>query len=447
MAQHYLIVGTGAAGVAAAEAIRGQSSSAEIVLVGEDPHGYYSRPGLAYYLNGEVPERMLHPFSTGDFQRLALRLVQARITGLDPAAHRVELDTHDSLTYDKLLLATGSRASQPATPGHELEGVVKLDDMEDARRILKLSGSGRSAVVVGGGITALEVVEGLHARHVHTHYFLRKDRYWSNVLDEVESRLVEHRLQKDGIELHYNTDLAEIRGRRGHVTSVVTADEVEIPCGLVAIAVGVRPRLELATAAGLKAQRGIVVDEYLRTSVPDIWAAGDVAQAFDPAAGKAVMNTLWGVAVNQGRTAGLNMAGQVQPYRPGVPINVTRLARLTTTIIGTVGRGRDEDVAGLNRGDSEAWRQLAEATQGTGPVTLERQSPAGRLRVVMGDRTLLGAIVMGDQAISRPLHDLIGQQADITPIRDRLLDPAASLEDLLAAYWNQWRSGHAAQKP
>jgi NADPH-dependent 2,4-dienoyl-CoA reductase/sulfur reductase-like enzyme len=430
--------------VAAAEAIRGQEPSADIVLVSEDPHGYYSRPGLAYYLNGEVPERMLHPFSTGDFRRLGLRLIQARATGLDPAAHRVDLDTRDSLAYDRLLLATGSRASQPATPGHELEGVVKLDDMEDARRILKLSGPARSAVVVGGGITALEMVEGLRARHVHTHYFLRKERYWSNVLDEVESRLVERRLQEEGIELHYNTELAEIRGRGGRVTSVITADGREIPCGLVAIAIGVRPRLELAATAGLQAQRGIGVDEYLRTSVPDVWAAGDVAQAIDPASGKAVMNTLWGVAVAQGRVAGLNMTGVAQPYRPGVPINVTRLAGLTTTIIGTVGRGRDEDVAGLNRGDSEAWRQLAEAAQGVGPIALERQSPTRRLRVVMGDRTLEGAVVMGDQAVSRPLYDLIGQQVDIAPIRNRLLDTTASLEDLLAAYWKEWRSRHAA---
>jgi NADPH-dependent 2,4-dienoyl-CoA reductase/sulfur reductase-like enzyme len=447
MPRRYVIVGTGAAGLAAAETIRSREPACDVALVSEDPHGYYSRPGLAYYLTGEVPERMLHPLSAEEWRRRNLRLVRAHVSRLDPAAHRVELDTGESLDYDGLLLATGSQATPAAAPGADLAGVVKLDDLEDARRILKLSRSASAAVVVGGGITALEVVEGLHARHVHTHYFLRKDRYWSNVLDQTESRLVERRLQKEGVEIHYNTDLAQIQGKGGRVVGVTTADGRDIPCGLVAVAIGVRPRMELAVAAGLKTQRGILVDQYLQTSAADVFAAGDVAQVFDPASGKAVMNTLWGVAVAQGRTAGVNMTGQVQPYRAGVPINVTRLAWLTTTIIGTVGRGRDEDVPGLNRGDSEAWRQLAEAAQGTGPVSVERMSGANRLRVVAGEKTLLGAIVMGDQAVSRPLYDLIGQQADISPIRDRLLDAAASLEDVLAEFWEQWRKVRAAQEP
>ena len=438
MARRYLIVGTGAAGIAAAETIRGQDPGGDVLLLGEESHGYYSRPGLAYYLTGELPERQLFPFTERDFDRLRLRRVHARVAALQPQTHEVTLDDGRKLPYDRLLLATGSLAARPPLPGVDLEGVVKLDDLDDARRILKGCRRGRAAVVVGGGITALEIVEGLRARHVRTHYFLRGERYWSNVLDETESRIVEDRLRAEGIQIHYHTELAEILGRRGRVTGVVTQDGRRMNCTLVAVAIGVRPRIELAEGAGLATERGIRVDEYLQTSAPDVFAAGDVAQVFDPLSGKSVLDTLWGVAAAQGRIAGQNMAGHTVPYQKSVPFNVTRLAGLTTTIIGTVGRGGDKDLLGIARGDSETWRQLPDA------LVAQDAFDVNRLRILVGEGSLVGAIVMGDQTLSLPLYQLVAQRADIAPIRDLLLEPSARLGDLIASFWTDWRKGHAA---
>jgi NAD(P)H-nitrite reductase large subunit len=292
--------------------------------------------------------------------------------------------------------------------------------------------------VLGGGITALEIVEGLHARRIRTHYFIRRDRYWSNVLDETESCIVEQRLQEEGIQIHYRTEAAEVVGRQGRVTGVLTQDGQQIDCGLVAIAIGVRPRQELAEAAGLTTDRGILANEYLQTSDPDVFAAGDVAQVFDPFSAKSVLDTLWNTAVAQGRAAGRNMAGQSTPYHKAVPVNVTRLAGLTTTIIGTVGRGRDDDLQGIARGDSETWRQLPDS------MSAESQFDVNHVRLVVSERTLVGAVIMGDQALSRPLHHLIAQQADITPIRENILRPGARLGDLIVAFWTDWRKAHAA---
>ncbi len=441
MPRRYLIIGMGAAGFAAAETLREQDPSGDILLVSDDPHGYYSRPGLAYLLTGEVPERMLFPLTARDFDRLGVRRMHARVSALDPRAHRVELEDGRSLSYDRLLLATGSLAARPPLPGVDLEGVVKLDDMEDARQILSRCRRTRTAVVVGGGITALEIVEGLRARRVKTHYFLRGDRYWSNVLDETESGIVVQRLQEEGVEIHYHTEVDEILGKRGRLTGVMTKDGQHIKCGMLAIAVGVRPRVELAKAAGLKTDRGVLVNEYLESDVSDVFAAGDVAQAFDPFSGQAILDTLWGLAIAQGRVAGSNMAGQRIPYRKGVPFNVTRLAGLTTTIIGTVGRGRDEDLLGIARGDSETWRQLPDA------MAAQRDFDVNRLRVLVGDRTLIGAVVMGDQTLSQPLHRLIAHQVDVTLIRDKLLDPTAQLGDSLAQFWTEWRGQYATSQP
>jgi len=436
--RRYLIVGSGAAGIAAAEGIRSQDTTGDVTLIGEEAAGFYSRPGLAYYLTGEVPESQLHPFTDDDFSRLEVRRLHARATRLHPQAHQVELHDGARLPYDRLLIATGSQAIMPPVAGADLAGVVKLDNLDDARQIVKHSRKARAAVVVGGGITALELVEGLRARRVKTHYFLRRERYWSNVLDETESRIVEHRLQEEGVQLHYHTDLAEIVGQRGRVTGVLTQNGQPIRCDIVAIAIGVQPCKELADTAGLETDRGILVNEYLQTSAQDVFAAGDVAQAFDPFSGKAALDTLWGVAVAQGRVAGLNMAGQATPYRKEVPFNVTRLAGLTTTIIGTVSRGPDQDLVGIARGDSETWRQLPDA------IAAQDDFEVNRLRILVGQQTLLGAIVMGDQTLSRSLHHLIARRADVTPIRDRLLQPGASLADLIADFWLEWSRKNAA---
>lgn len=438
MALRYLIAGSGAAGIAAAETIRGLDPGGDILIVGEEPHGYYSRPGLAYYLTGETPQQLLFPFTKHDFDRLRLRRLHGRVAALRPEAHEVALDDGRSLPYDRLLLATGSLAAMPPLPGVELEGVVKLDDLADANQILARCRRRPVAVVVGGGITAIEIVEGLRARHAHAHYFLRGERYWGNVLDETESRIVEQRLREEGVPLHYHTEMAEILGSRGRVAGVLTQDGRRIDCELVAIAIGVRPRMELAKDAGLATERGILVDERLRTGAPDIFAAGDVAQVFDPWSGRSVLDTLWGVAVAQGRAAGRNMAGQDTPYRKAVPCNVTRLAGLTTTIIGAVGQGHDKDLIGIARGDSETWRQLPDA------MVAQNAFDVNRLRLLVAENRLMGAVVMGDQTLSLPLYRLVAGQADITPIREHLLRPAARLGDLIAGFWSEWRERHAA---
>jgi len=342
-----------------------------------------------------------------------------------------------TVAYDRLLVATGARATPVNVPGADLDGVVSLDDLEDARRIIRLSRSAKAAVVVGGGITALEIVEGLCARRMRVHYFMRKDRYWSNVLSESESRIVEKGLQARGVEIHHFAELAEIIGRHGRVAAVRTEKGERIPCDMLAVAVGVLPQKELAEAAGLKCARGIVVDEHLHSSDEDIFAAGDVAEVCEPLTDRYTLEVLWSSAVAKGRVAGLNMSGEPRSiYEKGVPLNVTRLAGLKISIMGTVGSGKDADLEGIARGDSETWRRLSQA------VTVESQAGDNHVRLALGERTILGGVVMGDQTLSIPLRRLIAAHADVSDIREQLLQPGGSVGDLIRAYWAQWRVQH-----
>ncbi len=427
----YVLIGSGVAAIGAAEAIRQRDMAGEIIMLAEDPFVYYSRPGLAYYLTGEIDERLLFPFAKKDFQRLNIRVLRAAARHIQPEAHVVTLHDGTQLSYDRLLLATGARARPLQVPGTDLQGVFKLDHLQDARAILKHARRRRTAVVTGGGITALELVEGLLARGMRVHYILRGERYWNRVLDPTESHIVETLLEEDGVNLHHRTEIRAILGKRGRVKMVELSDGSQIKADLVAYAVGILPRTELAQAAGLRCERGILVDEHLRTSAADVFAAGDVAQVYDPSVGRYVIDSLWAPAREQGWTAGANMAGDALVYRKAAPFNVTRLAGLTTTIIGAVGSGgRDEELA-IVRGDSETWRELPDA------IVAQTGFEINRLRLMVGEKHILGAVVMGDQALSPALQRMVSLQVDISPIRSRLLAANAPVAQVLADFWAQ----------
>ncbi|MEI8166757.1 MAG: NAD(P)/FAD-dependent oxidoreductase [Chloroflexales bacterium] len=436
MSTDYVIVGSGVAGIAAAETLRAHVPGATITLISEDPAGFYSRPGLAYYLTGVIPDKQLFPQSAEALRALNLKWIQARVERIDTQACCLVLADKRRVPYDRLLLATGARAAAPDFPGGELDGVVTLDTYDDARRLVQRARRGTHAVVVGGGITAVELAEGLHARGCHVHYLLRGARYWANLLDAEESELIEGRLRADGIEIHYHTRIRQAVGTGGRLTAVETETGTQIPCKILAVAIGTRPRLELARTAGVTTDRGILADQFLKTNVPNIFAAGDVAQVYDPLTGQATLDTLWPTARAHGVVAAMNMAGTPTIYQRTVAANVTLLAGLPTTIIGVLGGANDDDLVAIARGNSETWL----ATVPTW-VVVERHD-VNRIRLMLGDRAINGALIIGDQTLARPLQRMIDAQADITAIRADLLAPGADVLTLLHRFWTEWEAAH-----
>lgn len=424
----YVIIGTGASGLAAAETIREADPAGVITIFGDDPHGFYSRPGIAYFLTGETSEKQLSLRQGKDFQ-----IVKSSIISINTQSRMVTSANKQNYNYDKLLIATGSTSIKLTIPGAELKGVVKLDNLEDAKEVISIARKSRQAAVIGGGIIALEMVEGLLARGIETHFLLRSDRYWPNVLDEKESEIVEKRLKQHGVHLHYRSQIKQINTSNGKMTSIDTEEGEKIICQLLAVCIGVQPRMELAKGAGLQTDRGILTNEYLQTSAEDIFAAGDAAQVLDPVSGKTTLDALWGTAVAQGRVAGNNMIGKHLAYNKSAAINVTRLAGLTTTIMGAVGQGKkDEDLLTISRGDSESWRQIPNV------MAVQRDSDINRTRIMLGTKTFLGAVLMGDQTLSRPLQELISHQVDIKDIIPELLKPDIALADTIINFWLKW---------
>jgi nitrite reductase (NADH) large subunit len=428
----FIIIGAGAAGFAAAETIRKYRPHATIRLITDDPYGYYSRPGLAYMLTHELPEQQLFPCSERYLACRGLELLHGQVTYLNPRDQSVMLADGRRYCYDALLLATGAGAVPPPFPGADAPGVVTLDNLDDVHRITQLARRAKSAVVVGGGITALELVEGLHAQKVQVHYFLRRERFWSSVLDDVESKIVEDRLVHDGVQIHRHTEIQQIlvkkdwRGRR-RVAGVETTNGETIKCDIVAVAIGVRPRLELVKETGIPVDRGILVNERLETEVSGIFAAGDVAQVLDPLTGKSQLDSLWPVAVAQGRIAGANMAGVPVKYRRGVPLNATRLTGLIVTFIGAVGQRRepDADLVTISRGDSEVWRGVPDV------LVVQERHELNRQRLMIKDGCLVGAVLMGDQTLSPFVQNLIESRTNLRAVLPALRRSNTTLADTL----------------
>jgi len=419
--------------MSAAETIREIDPAGEILIYSAEAEGYYSRPALAYYLSREINKKSLFPRESADLlaSRITLRIGQ--ITTILPDQKTITDSADNHIHYDKLLLATGAEATRPPVEGASLDGVVYLDSLAETEQIIRKSGRRKTAVVVGGGITALEIVEGLFARKVNVHFLLRKEHYWGRVLDPSESEIILTRLEEEGVVIHRNTTLEKIIGKKGKVSGAVLSSGQTVRTDLVAFAIGVKPRRDLLETPGIKTQRGVLVNQYMQTSIKDIYAAGDTAEIYDQQTQSWVIDCLWPIARQQGAIAGKNMAGKTTPYLRRNPINVTRLSGLTTTIIGQVGSGDEDDEYSIVRGESESWQLMPDA------VVCQNDFEVNRLRLMVGREYLLGAVLMGDQSLSSILEELVVNQIPISEIRDQLIEPGADLAGILV-HFHEMRS-------
>jgi NADPH-dependent 2,4-dienoyl-CoA reductase/sulfur reductase-like enzyme len=307
----FVIVGAGLAGAKAAETLRAEGFDGRVVLVGEERELPYERPPLSKgYLLGaaERASAQVHDASWYAAHDVDLR-TGVRATALDVAAHRVQLDTGEELPYARLLLATGSSARHLPVPGAGLDGIHYLRTLPDSDRLrANLTGGGRRVVIVGGGWIGLEVAAAArtHGNEVTLVEPLPTPLHavLGSAMGQVFARLHRHR----GVDVRTGIGVQGFRGS-GSVAAVVLADGGEEPADLVVVGIGAVPNTGPGEAAGLDVDHGIVTDAALRTSAPDVFAAGDVASAFHPLYGRHVRVEHWANALNAGPAAARSMLG------------------------------------------------------------------------------------------------------------------------------------------
>jgi NADPH-dependent 2,4-dienoyl-CoA reductase/sulfur reductase-like enzyme/nitrite reductase/ring-hydroxylating ferredoxin subunit len=307
-----VIVGAGAAGNAAAEALRREGYAGPVTMIGSEPSVPVDRPNLSKdYLAGTAPEDWM-PLRGVEFysaQRIEL-LLGVRAVGLDPRGRRVQLSDGTSRSYGALLLATGADPVKLTIPGGDGPLVHTLRSLADSRAIIASARDAACAVVVGASFIGLEVAAALRTRGLEVRIVAPEDRPLERVLGAELGDLVRGLHEEHGVQFHLRHTLRAIGDR-----SVVLDDGTSLPADLVVAGIGVRPAVALAEQAGIRLDRGVLVDEYLETSAAGVYAAGDIARWPDPHTGKPVRIEHWVVAERQGQVAARNILGAREPFR------------------------------------------------------------------------------------------------------------------------------------
>ena len=291
--QSFLIVGNGIAGVTAAEILRTEDSAAEITVVADDPFPVYYRPALKDYLGGKLREDKLWARPISFYQGHRIRFLNDRVVGLEVEPHRVLLRGGQALDYTRLLLAHSARASTLTCPGLDLVGVTTLRTVADYQRVLSRLNNVRCVVITGSGTLALESIETLRHRGFQVIHLLRRRSLWSEVLDPTASDLVLQQEKRDGVDVRYEQEIAEIVGQNGQVKGIITTTGVHIPCEAVLLGIGIEPIIDFVKSADIACGRGVKVDGGMRTNVQDVYASGDLVETTDPLTGRSRVIGQW----------------------------------------------------------------------------------------------------------------------------------------------------------
>ncbi len=315
--QHIVIIGNGIAGVTTARHVRKRSDDKITIISGETDH-FYSRTALMYIYMGHMKYEHTKPYEDWFWEKNRLDLVRGWVKTVDFEAKNVVMEDGSEISYDKLVLATGSKSNKFGWPGQDLDGVQGLYNMRDLEMMEKNTAGIERAVVVGGGLIGIEMAEMLHSRHIPVTYLVREPHFWNIVIPDQEAKLIDRHMVENGIDLRLATELSEIvDDGSGRVKSVVTNQGETIECQFVGLTVGVSPSVDFLRDTPLEVEKGILVNEYLETNIADVYAAGDCAQRRVPVANRRPVEAVWYTGRMMGESLAKTLTGEKTAYDPG----------------------------------------------------------------------------------------------------------------------------------
>jgi len=340
------IIGNGISGVTAARFIRKQSNH-EIFMISKETDHFFSRTALMYIFMGHMKYEHTKPYEDFFWEKNRINLIRGEVSRLDFEQKTIhfnkdfEVETNypapDELSYDLLILATGSKTKYYNWPGQELKGVNGLVSYQDLEYMEEQTKDIERGVVVGGGLIGVEMAEMMTSRKIPVTFLVREPQFFGNTIPEEEAKMVSNHILDHGIDLRLNTEIAEIkRDKKGHCEAVITTGGERIPCQFAGITTGVTPNVDFLRDSGLEINRGILVDEYLRTNIQGVYAAGDCAELKKPPPGRKPIEPIWYTGRIMGMTVAASICAGPTKYEPGIWFNSAKFFDIEYQVYGHV---------------------------------------------------------------------------------------------------------------
>lgn len=396
----YVIIGNGVAGTTAAERLRSEDPGSRIVIIAQEPYPLYNRLALPRFLKRMTPLEKVMLKDLEWHRELKLELyLETRAVQVDPSKRTVVTDQGQEFVYDKLLVATGGRPNRLGVPGGDLPGVYNFQTLDDAKAILERVEDSRSAVAVGGSFIAYELADAFSHRGLETTWLIRGPRFLHRVLDEEGGQLVEQLAREAGVHMVYGDEVQEVVANGGAAAKVITKAGRTLEAGLVGVGIGQTLNTEVIEGTGVEVRKGIVTDASLRTSVPDVFAAGDVCQFYDVTLGTYNLLGTWANASSHGKLAAAAMLGSPEIYEQ-VPSYSSTLFSSTLSVVGATSETRP-DLESISRVDWEAKAYR---------------------RLFFWEDRLVGAVFIGGRKGKRQITEMIRDRTPVEGPRERLLE-------------------------
>lgn len=396
----YVIIGSSAAGISAVEAIRTKDKDSKIIVISDEKKPLYSRCLISYLLAGTIDEKKIWYRKDNFFKNNKVdALLGVRAKEISVKKKEALLDNKEKVKFDKLLIATGASPKLEDMPGIDKKGIFPLRTIEHTIEIQAMLDNVKSVAVLGGGLIGLRAAYALKIRGKDVSVFVKSESILSQITDKSAAGIMQKRLEEKGIKIFTGVATKEITGGKS-VKGVVLDNGSKHACELVIIGKGVSPNIEIAKDAGIKTNRGILTNDYLETNVKDIFAAGDVSEANDIALGESSINAIWPTACEQGRIAGLNMAGEKEKYQGSLAMNSIEFFGLPVISVG------------ITRPKNSAYEELVKKDTAMNIYK----------KVVLKDGIITGVIFVNSIENIGIIGALIKNKVDIAGIKDIILE-------------------------
>ncbi len=336
---HVAIIGNGISGVTAARFIR-KLSNHKITLISSETDYFFSRTALMYIYMGHMRFEDTQPYEPWFWEKNRIDLKKAYVERIDTSNKQLHFShTGESMTYDKLIIACGSKPNKFGWPGQDLNRVGGLYHFQDLEAMEAASANNgiQRAVIVGGGLIGIEMAEMFHSRHIPVTFLVRETSYWNAVLPQEESAMINRHILEHGFDLRLETELKEIiDDGSGNACAVITNKGERIDCQYVGLTAGVSPNIKFLEESGIETARGILVNEFLETSARDVYAIGDCAQQREPLEGRRPIEAIWYTGRMMGETLAYSICKKRIAYDPGIWFNSAKFLDIEYQVYGTV---------------------------------------------------------------------------------------------------------------